>query len=57
MKIQIEKHDQEFVSFDDIVEKPVDAETKAALKPCFFTHVTNQYCSWDSCPIPIKSYI
>lgn len=46
----MEQDGQEFDSFEEIVQKVVNVETKAALKPRFSTRKTDQYCFSGSQP-------
>ena len=40
----MEQRGQELNSFEELVEKTVDAKAKAALRPRFFVCKTNQHC-------------
>ena len=49
MRVEIKKRGQELNSFQELVEKAVNAEAKAALRPCFYTCKIDQHClqgSW-----------
>ena len=41
MWVQIEQCGRELNSFEEIVEKTVDAKAKAALRPCSYARNTN----------------
>ena len=44
VQVKMEQRGQELNSFEEIVEKAIDAEAKAALRPCSYARDTNQYC-------------
>ena len=44
IKVEIEQRGQELKSFEELVEKAVDAKAKAALRPRFYTCKTDQHC-------------
>ena len=46
---------QELNSFKELVEKAVDAEAKAALRPRSYTRKTDQHCLWGSRPSAAKT--
>ena len=51
VKVKTEQRDRELNTFKEIVEKVVDAEAKAALRPCCYACDTNRHClrgSWLS---------
>ena len=41
--VKIEQRDRELDSFEEIVEKAIDAKAKAALKPHFYAHNIDQH--------------
>ena len=43
MQVKIEQRGRELDSFEEIVEKAIDAKAKAALKPRSYACNTNQY--------------
>ena len=44
--VEMKHCSQEFDSFDELVKKAVNAEPKAALRPCVYICKTNQHCFW-----------
>ena len=57
IRVEMEQRDRELNSFKELVEKTVDAEAKAALRPCFYTRKTDQYCLRGSRPSAAKASI
>ena len=55
IKDKIEDCGQELDSFEEIVEKAVNAEAKVSLKLYFYTCKTNQYCLQGSRPYATKA--
>ena len=55
VQVKMEQRGRELDSFEEIVEKAVDAKTKAAFKPRSYVRNTNQYCLWDSRPFAAKT--
>ena len=53
VRAKMEQRGQKLDSFEELVQKAVDAEAKAALWPRFYICNTNQYCLWGSRPAPI----
>ena len=51
----MEQHGQELDSFEEIVEKAVDAKGKAAVRLYSYACNTNQYCLWGSWPLAAKT--
>ena len=47
---KMKQRGQELHSFEELVQKAVDAEAKAALRPCSYIRNTNQYCLQSSHP-------
>ena len=50
----MEQRGQEFNSFEEIVEKTIDAKAKAAFSPYFYACITNQHFFQDSWPSAAK---
>ena len=44
VRVEIAQRGQELDSFEELIEKAVDAEAKAALRPCFYACKSDQYC-------------
>lgn len=57
MRVEIDQRNRELNSFDEIVEKTVDAKVKATLRPRSYTCKTDQYCARNSYHAAIKFYI
>ena len=48
VRVEMKQRGQELNSFKELVEKAVNAEAKAVLRPCFYARETDQYCLWGS---------
>ena len=48
VRVEIEQCGQKLDSFEELVEKPVKATAKAALRPRFYARKTNQHYLWRS---------
>ena len=55
VRVKMEQCAREFNSFEELVEKPVNAEAKAALRPRSYARETNQYCLRGSRPSAAKA--
>ena len=55
VRVEMEERGRELDSFKELVEKTVDAEAKAALRPRSYARKTNQYCLWGSRPLAAKA--
>ena len=44
IRAEMEQHGRKLDSFEDTIQKAVDAEAKTALRPCSTTRETDQYC-------------
>ena len=53
--VEMEQRGRELDSFEELVEKVVDAEAKAALRPCSYARKTDQHCLRDSWPSVAKA--
>ena len=51
----MEQRGQELDSFEELVEKVVDAKAKAALRPRSYACKTDQHCLWGSRPSAAKA--
>ena len=56
MTVKIKQRGQKLNSFEEIVEKAIDAEAKAP-RPYFYACDTDQYYLWGSWPSEAKSSI
>ena len=50
IKAEIDQRDRELDSFEELVQKAVNAEAKAALRPCSTTREMDQHCPWGTWP-------
>ena len=50
IRAEIEQHGRELDSFEDKIQKAVNAEAKAALRPRSATCETDQHCLWGTRP-------
>ena len=55
VRVKMKQRGQKLDSFKELVEKAVDAEAKAALRPCSYARKTNEYCFRGSWPSAAKS--
>ena len=55
VRVEIEQRGRELDSFEEIVEKTVDAKAKAALRPRFYACKTDQHCLRGSRPAIAKA--
>ena len=55
IKVEMEQHGRELNSFKELIEKAVDAEAKAALRPRSYACETDQYCLQGSQPSAAKA--
>lgn len=47
ISVEIEKRGCKFNSFEELVEKTINAKAKTTPKPCFYAQKTEQHCSRD----------
>ena len=55
VRVKMEQLGRELNSFEELVEKAVDAEAKTALRPHSYACKTDQYCFWGSRPSAAKA--
>ena len=55
LRVKMKHRGREFNSFEELVEKAVNAEAKATLWPRSYTCKTDQYCLWGSQPLAAKA--
>ena len=55
VRVEMEQRGRELDSFEELVEKAVDAEAKAALRPRSYARETDQYCLRGSRPSAAKA--
>ena len=55
VRVEMEQCGRELNSFEELIEKTVDAEAKAALQPRSYARKTNQYCFRGSRPSAAKA--
>ena len=55
VKVEMEQRGRELDSFEELVEKAVDAEAKAALRPRSYARETDQHCLRGSWPSAAKT--
>ena len=55
VQVEMEQRGQELDSFEEKVEKAVDAKAKAAFRPRSYARNTDQYCFWGSWPSAAKT--
>ena len=57
MRVKIEQRGRELNNFEELFEKAVDVETKAAFWPRSYARETNQHCLRGSRPLEAKANI
>ena len=57
VRVKIEQRGWELNSFEELVKKTVNVETKATLWPCSYARKTDQHCFWRSRPSAAKASI
>ena len=55
IKVEIEERGRKLNSFEELVEKAVDAEARAAFRPCFYVCKTDKHSLQDSRPSAAKA--
>ena len=55
VRVQMEQRGRELDSFKELVEKAIDAEAKATLRPRFYAREIDQYCLRGSRPLAAKA--
>ena len=55
VRVKMEQRGRELNSFEELVEKTVDVEAKAALRLRSYARKTNQYCLWGNRPSAAKA--
>ena len=55
VRVEMEQRGRELDSFEELVEKTVDAKAKAALRPRSYVRKTDQHCLWGSRPSAAKA--